>query len=272
MKTILVATDFSPAASNAVDYAADMALCIKADLLLLHIVQVPISYSDVPVVITQEDLLRGVEQQIEELKQKLVAKTNGTLQIGTEVRMGGFFTELKAFCENSHPYAVIMGSQGTTAAERLFFGGHAAHAMRHLEWPLITIPPGARFSAIKKIGLACDFNKVVDTMPVEEVKMLVNDFNARLEVLNTGPEGTYDPEVVFESGLLQEMLAGLNPGYHFISSENIDKGIVDFADRNQIDLLIVLPKRHGLLGELVHKSHTKQLVLHSHVPVIALHL
>jgi len=33
----------------------------------------------------------------------------------------------------------------------------------------------------------------------------------------------------------------------------------------------VLPKRHGLLDKLIHKSHTKQLVLHSHVPVMAFH-
>jgi len=271
MKKILVATDFSPAASNAVNYATDMSLSIKASLVLLHVIQIPVSYTDVPVVITQEEIFRSAEDEVEGLKQRVLSATNGALQVETEVRTGGFFEELKTFCEMIHPYVVVMGSQGTTAAERMLFGGHAIHATRHLEWPLITIPPGARYSAVKKIGLACDFDKVVDTMPVDEINMLVSDFNAELHVLNTGHKGTYDPNIVFESGLLQEMLIGLNPRYHFISSENIDKGIVDFADKNQIDLLIVLPKRHGVLGELVHRSHTKQLVLHSHVPVMALH-
>lgn len=271
MKKILVATDFSPAASNAVNYAVDMAMSIKADLVLLHVIQIPISYSDVPVVITQEDLFRNAEAETEGLRQRLVSATKSAIAIETEVRTGGFFSELKAFCDKIHPYAVVMGSQGTTAAERLLFGGHATHAMKHLEWPLITIPPAAKFDAIKKIGLACDFNKVIDTMPANEIKMLVKDFKAELHVLNTGPQGTFDPDIVFESGLLQEMLISLKPTYHFISSDNIDKGIVEFADKNQIDLLIVLPKRHGLLGEIVHRSHTRQLVLHSHVPVMALH-
>ena len=43
MKTIIVATDFSTAALNAAEYAADMALAIQADILLLHISEIPIA-------------------------------------------------------------------------------------------------------------------------------------------------------------------------------------------------------------------------------------
>lgn len=271
MKTILVATDFSPAASNAVNYAVDMATSIHADLVLLHVIQVPVSYSDIPVVITQEELIRNTENEIRRLKEQLERYTNGTLNIQTEVRMGGFFHELREFCEKIHPYAVVMGSQGTTATERLLLGGHTIHTMKHLGWPLITVPPDAKFSKVKKIGLACDFNHVVETTPIDEIRMLVTDFNAELHVLNTGREKVFDPNVVFESGQLQEMLENLNPRYHFITHEDIDAGILDFSEKNGIDLLLVLPKRHSLMDRLIHKSHSKQLIMHSHVPVMALH-
>jgi nucleotide-binding universal stress UspA family protein len=76
---------------------------------------------------------------------------------------------------------------------------------------------------------------------------------------------------VFESGLLQEMLGSIKPNYHFITSNQTDEGIIKFAEENSIDLLVVLPKRHSLLEKLMVKSSTKQLVLHSHVPVMALH-
>src|SRR5664279_2466838 len=107
--------------------------------------------------------------------------------------------------------------------------------MKHLAWPLITVPPEASFSSIKKIGLACDFDNVIDTTPLEEIKMLLYDFKAELNVLNTGKEKVFDPNLVFESGLLQEMLVDLKPNYHFITCENIDEGIMDFAEKNNID-------------------------------------
>ncbi|MGZ8518360.1 MAG: universal stress protein, partial [Chitinophagaceae bacterium] len=110
-----------------------------------------------------------------------------------------------------------------------------------------------------------------DTIPVNEVKTLVEDFSAELHILNTGKKKEFEPELVFESGMLQEMLGSLKPEYHFITSDNTDDAILDFAEKNKIDLLVVLPKRHGLFDRLVHKSHTSKFVLHSHVPVMALH-
>ena len=48
MQTIIATTDFSRAATNAVNYAAEMALLIHADLVLFHSLQVSIGYMEVP--------------------------------------------------------------------------------------------------------------------------------------------------------------------------------------------------------------------------------
>lgn len=271
MKTILVATDFSQAAKNAANYAADMALAIGADLFLLNTFQVPVVYSEAPLIMNLDEMEKTAEKALHEVKDQLIRSKRQKLNIETEVRVGNFFQELKNVCEQINPYVVVMGSQGTSAAERVFFGGHTVHAMKELEWPLITVPLTATFSDMKKICLACDFDKIKETIPVDEVKMLVRDFNASLHVLNTGRQDKYNPEIVFETRLLKEMLAPVNPEYHFISNDNVDQSIMEFAEKNHIDLLIVLPKRYGLLEKITHSSHTKQFVLHSHVPVMSLH-
>ena len=271
MKKIIVATDFSPAAFNAAVYAANMAMAINADIVLLHVYGIPVVYSEVPTAVNAEEIREGAEINMTEFKEQLRQKTGDKVQISMDIRMGTFYHELKVVCEYILPYTVVMGSQGTTATQRLLFGSHAVHAIKHLNWPLITVPPHASFSAIKKIALACDLNKVVDNTPIDEIKMLVEDFHAELHVLNTGKEKVFDPEIVFESGMLQEMLEDLKPVYDFVSSDNTDEGILKFAQENKIDLLLVLPKRHSFLEALIHKSHSKHFVLHSHIPVMALH-
>ncbi|MDN3654227.1 universal stress protein [Ferruginibacter paludis] len=271
MKTIIVATDFSPAAANAANYAADMALAIKADLLVLHIWQVPVIFTEVPVTADIDKWLKESEANMSDLKTVLFKRTNGNVKIAAEIIEGDFFRELKNLCESIRPYAVVMGSQGTTSAERLLLGGHTVQAMKNLSWPLIAVPPGVAFYTIKKIALACDCDDVTDTVPVDAIKKMVNDFHCELHVLNTGKQEVYNSDTVFESGMLREMLKGLHPVFHFITNENTDQGILDFADQNNIDLLMVLPKRHSLIDKIIHRSHTKQWVLHSHVPVMALH-
>ena len=55
MKKIIIATDFSPASENAIAYGTEMALAIKADLILLHVYQPPVVVFDVPIIIDDEN-------------------------------------------------------------------------------------------------------------------------------------------------------------------------------------------------------------------------
>ena len=271
MKTIITAVDFSDASINAANYAADMALAIHANLLVVHIYQIPVAYLEIPVAPAEDQARIDIEESLSQLKKQLIKRTGGDVSIRSWFITGIFFPALKGLCEELKPYAVVMGSQGTTAAQRVLFGGHTVYAMKHLMWPLITVPPHAGFLQIKKIGLACDFTKAIDSTPVEEIKRLVEDLHAELHVINSGRDETYQPDTVFESGMLQEILAPLKPQYHLITGENADEGIISFVEDNNIDLLVTLPKRRGLLEMLAHRSISKQLVLHSDVPVMTMH-
>ena len=101
---------------------------------------------------------------------------------------------------------------------------------------------------------------------------MVKEFGAELHVLNVDHEGkNFKSGTPEESMMLHQLLADLNPGYHFIEHEDVEDGINDFVDKNNIDLLITIPKKHKLLDGLFKKSSTKQLVTQSHVPVMCVH-
>ena len=206
MKTLIVPTDFSETALNAANYAVDMALAINADIFLLHTYAIPVSYMEIPVAVNFDTLQKDAESALEKLKNSLLSRTGNKIKITTLAVEAVFLNALKDACEDLHPYAVVMGSQGTTAADHILFGTHTISAMKNLHWPLITVPKGSKFSAVIKLGLACDFRKVVETVPGSEIKSLLSDFNAELHVLNIGKKETFDADIVFQSGLLEEML------------------------------------------------------------------
>ena len=111
MKTIIVPTDFSPAALNATNYAADMALAIKANILLFHAYQLPLSVSDTPIVLLSvEELRDSAESKLAQLKRDLAHITSGGLEILTEARMGNLSDELEEYCNKMRPFAVVMGT------------------------------------------------------------------------------------------------------------------------------------------------------------------
>jgi nucleotide-binding universal stress UspA family protein len=272
MKKIIVATDFSTTATHAAQYALEMAMALEAELLLFHSFELPPIYGEVPISDNAQAIRQEAVDGLERLKGSLLSRSPHPISIDTEVREGGFFTELKAACELHKPYAVVMGCQGTTATERLLFGSHAVKAMKQLPWPVITVPKDFTFSPVKKIALALDFDKTLETTPVQAIQQWVMDWGATLHILNAGNEKTYQPNIVHESHVLSKLLGNISPKFHFITDDDFAEGIMSFTESNGIDLLVVLPKRHHFIEKLLYHSYTKQLVLRSHVPVMALHL
>ncbi|MDP4263716.1 MAG: universal stress protein [Bacteroidota bacterium] len=274
MKTIIIPTDFSPAATTAVHYGVDIALEINADILLLHVYNIPIALGDVPVaLLSVEELKSGAEVNIARLKKDLEHITSGKLKISAEARLGNVIDELEEVCKQVQPFAVVMGTTGTSAVERTLFGSNTLTAIKHLTYPVICVPKGKEYGkGIHKIGLACDFREVLETVPLEAIKEFVKEFHGKLFVLNVDyDDHQFRSDTPEQSALLHEALEELQPEYHFITRKDIEIGINEFAEAHNLDLVIAIPKKHKLLEGLFKKSSTRQLVFESHVPVMCVH-
>ena len=274
MKRIVVPTDFSASATSAMNYAVEMAKEIGAAIHLYHVYQVPVAVSDVPVVIVSvEELKKNAEEQLEYLKKGLEHITSDKpVMVTTEATMGNTVDELEELCKRMHPFMVVMGSRGSTGMERILFGSTTLTAIKHLTCPVIVVPPGSNYKGIKKVGFACDFRKVIETTPTHYIEELVRLFGASLHVLNVDYENKhFKPETPEESLYLHTLLKDLNPQYHFIEEKDIEDGINKFAEENNLDLVITIPKKHKLLDGLFRKSSTRQLVFESHIPVLCIH-
>jgi nucleotide-binding universal stress UspA family protein len=273
MKTIIVPTDFSAISNNARDYAVGLAKNTGSSILLFHAYQVPVSMTDVPIVLVSvEELQKNAEMKMAEVKRSLEQTTRDSIKIYAETKLGDTVDELEELCNRVKPFAVVMGTKGATGLERVFFGSTTLTTIKHLSWPVIVVPPDKKYSAIKKIGFACDFREVVKTTPTHFIRDFVKEFNAELHVLNVDFKNShFKPETPEESLLLHTMLEDLNPKYDFIEEGNIEAGIEKFAEKNNLDLVITIPKKHKLLEGLFKKSHTKDLIFHSHLPIMCVH-
>lgn len=270
MKTIILATDFSAAALNAGVYALKMAETIDSAVVFLNVYEVIANYGEMVIDLDVNDLKSNAENDMLKFKATLLQQTNSKSSITTEVRLGVFKDELIFMCERINPYAVVMGSQGKTAVENFLMGGHAGKTINHFAWPMITVPPTAVFADIKKIAIAYDFDAAIDEDLMKDIKLLALDFKATVDIINATGENEFDAEFSSLSHTLERAFNPVKINYNFLSAHNTEDGILDFVDNNNIDLLIVMPKQHNFFQQLFQKSHTKKLVLHSHVPVLSL--
>jgi nucleotide-binding universal stress UspA family protein len=273
MKTLIIPTDFSPVSINAMNYAVDMARSIDASVLLLNVYQVPVTFTEVPVIALSLDELKQISQEkLDAAKKGIEERTGGTLKVYTECRLGDVVDEIESVARSIQPFAVVMGTKGHSAVERLFLGSNTLTAIRHLTSPVLVVPPDAQYKPIHRIGFACDLDKVVESTPVKPIHQFCQAFQASLLVLNVDYKNRhFTPGTPEESLLLHTMIEDLNPTYHFLEDNDVEKGIGEFAQSNQLDMIITIPKKHKLLDSLFQKSHTRDFLFHAHLPILCIH-
>ncbi len=219
------------------------------------------------------EMTKAAEENMQQLKEGLEHTTNHTINIDAEIRIGAVIAQLNDYCRKVQPSMLIMGPHRSGAAERLLFGSNTLAAMRKLDRPLIIIPEGTRFAGIDRIGLACDLRQSDMSMPEAAIRFILQAFHPQLYILHTMPEarGVLSTAEMKEAALLKETLKEARPIFHFMQHENKEEAIREFAEKNNLDLLMVIQKTHDLLNGLFHKSQSKDIVLHAHIPVMSVH-
>lgn len=273
MKLLIAPTDFSPISDNAIKYATDMALAMGANLMLVNVYQLPISFSEVPLVtISMDEIKKISEDKLNEIKKNLETITAGKLKIYTETRLGEVSEEITKLAETLSPFAIIMGTRGTSGVGRFFLGNNSISVISKVGVPVMVIPPGVRYKTFKKIGLATDLREVVDNTPISSIRSFLGFFNAELHVLNVDYHRKhFTPSTPGETINMDSLLAGMNPSYDFIENKDIDQGLNDFAEKNNLDLLITIPRKHSMLERFFEKSTTRELIHETNIPILCIH-
>ncbi len=272
MKTILAPTDFSASSINAVNYAADMALAVNAQLILINAVQFPMAISELslPESVMDEIVDMG-NSDLEDLADELKKRTNEKISISAEVLFGPAEQQIEFMSARKRPLAIVMGIKPGKTFDRAALGSTIFHAMNHIPYPLLIIPDNFKFSAVREIGLACDLEDMEENMPIETIKEWLSLFNARLHIVHVSVKNKeFRTSQLNESVSLQNRFASFTPIFHFLEGSNLEDELNRFAKSINLDLLIVMPRTYGMFKPF-HKKHSKKLITHNQIPVLSVH-
>lgn len=276
MKTIIVPTDFSATAYNAARYALELAGQLGTTRILLYnayelIVPVPDLPASVPVIDPKE--LKEVSLEgLERMKSDLEAFVPAGAVLDIRAENNLLAANIDHVAKEEMADMIIMGITGGGQIEEILMGSNTIDVVKHTNFPVIIVPGQVTFKPVRKILFACDFKKVGTNTPIAPLKKLLDIFHAELHVLNIDRDGKgLGADIPLESLLLDTLLEGYHPIYHFIDHDNIVEGIMDFADKIQADLILTIPRKHGLFEGLFRRSRTAKLAFHTHIPMLAIH-
>jgi len=263
MQVIIAPTDFSEVSLNAVNYAADMATALDAGLLIVHSTELPFSAKGIFTQPVNDET--EIHEKLDALKNNILTRVNNKLTIHTKQVTGVIEDELIRMCDNKNPLAIVMATHGEGIQELFFIGSTTVYLSKNLNYPLIVVPACITFTPVNKILLASDLENL-NELPFDKIIDIITVFKAGLDIVQV-----YNNEEKFEvmSNRISELsyyLKKLNPQFHFVKNNNIQDAIIDFAKRNNSDLILTFPKKHAFF----HKSKSKQFILHSPVTVMSI--
>ncbi|MGH2565939.1 MAG: universal stress protein [Ginsengibacter sp.] len=268
MKTFLVPVDFSATSVNAAEYAVALAKDIPDAAMILYNVYSSITFA------TLSDKEAGsrkmvTEREMKRLKRKLKAPEN--LNITIETEEGSFIECLQNYVLTNHIDMVIMGITGSSKIKQVFMGTNTLNVIRHINTPVMIIPPKAEFTGIRNVLFTSDFKDVARTTPFGSLKKMLDLFRPNLYILNVDSEHYIEltDEFKIEREAMEDKLNVYNPEFSFLRAYDFLDGINQFADAKDIDAIITVPRKHNFVSQLFKTSHTKKLAYHSHVPIIA---
>jgi nucleotide-binding universal stress UspA family protein len=266
MRRILVPTDFSQVANNALKYAVEIAGDFKSELYLYHVYHIhKVDYH--PYLPEDEQpFKKQVERQMELTKLKFEEDiTRKGLSVRSIVDQDSIFFLFKDKVKNLGIDLVVMGSKGASGLERVVFGSVAANVMEIAKIPVLVVPPGYTFRQMEHIVLAID-RRAVKPEVLSPVRKLAQKYGAKVTVLNV----KRDPDKQSQP-IADLFLDGVETTYHEAPlSKSINETINKFIQEEGCDLLCMIRREKGFLETVFQKSITKAQVHNSRGPLLVL--
>lgn len=275
MKTILVPTDFSEAADNAIAYAVEMARVMKARIILFHAFHVPVVAAEAPVMIPLDELEKDCLAGLEQIARRIHLRYGVSLPVECICRCGFAVDEIIDYTSNYKTDLVVMGMQGAGFLAEKLLGSVTTTLIRRAKCPVMAIDKSVKFRSLKKVVLACDYEQAINKLTLYPLRELADFFEAHVYVLNVVAEeepGILCRGIVPDIRKLKHSLAGIDHSFHYLQNSDVVRGINTFVEERQMDMVVMIPHKHSLLKQIFDEPDTKKMAFHSSVPLLSLPL
>ncbi|MGZ3898749.1 MAG: universal stress protein [Bacteroidia bacterium] len=274
IKKILVPTDFSDTAANALKQAVTMAKLNKASIKLIHAVT--------PVYITGSELtvpygkafFDKIQKSAESYLKNIVAKTKSSsgIDITYEVKMGAVEKVINVTASKEKFSLIIMGTHGTSGAKEFFIGSNAYKVVHNATCPVITVQKKTK-NGFKNIILPIRLG-LHSRQKVDYVVELAKIFNSTIHIAGFTYDKNKDSRDKVKQYVKQveKYLTDLKLNYTSttIFENNFTKEILAYAKTKDADLIAILNENDFSLDQLVTGPYAKQFVNHSDIPVLSI--
>jgi len=274
MKVILVATDYSKEAENAVEYAAAAARMVGARVVLFHLYKLSVHAMNSRLGPGSfDELYKASRKKLEDRAAEIAARYG--IHAEADWHKDDFYTELKQSIAYFNADILVLG-MAEKSLEQDMLGNTTTSVINRLRFPVLAIPSGVKFEGIRTILFAADILRGVQLSVLQKVKEVAAGFGAeQVEIFHVSDKVKEIEKAGIRTSTenaFGEGVDGVRYFYKNVESNAVIREIQKELAEIKADMLIMVPNRYGFWGSLIHRSKTRIMASGSEVPLLSLPL
>ena len=269
MKKILVPCDFSAPSIQAFKFAATIARQSKGEIVLLHIVELPVlRHGPVPITALEKVFLKKIKERVETDVDKMITKWGEGIKISFVLDHGEVNHTITRHIKKHKIDLIVMGTHGASGIREFFVGSNAEKIVRFSSVPVITVKKHFR-NTIKNIVFATDLSELPSKVS-ERLKTLQKFFKADLHIVYVNTPFNFKTDEALRplvTNFMSKSEFGRGSTVTIFNDQDEVSGIRNFAKKCKADLVALPTQSKKGLSHFLFGSVAEDVTNHIECPM-----
>lgn len=278
-KRVLLPTDYSKNAFNAIKYAQGLYKNVQCDFYLLNAYQVSgYTLESMRVPEAGEPFYEAAKKESEEGMERLVEMLklqpeNYKHRFHTICTFNSLVEAVRHVVNKKDIDTIVMGTKGATESKARIFGTNAVNVMENIkQCPVIAVPNDYLFVPPKEIVFPTDFRASFKKKEISNLIEIAKLHDSKINVvhIDKDKDRKLNEEEETNKKLLEDILDGTDHRMHFLPAVKIGKGIEIFLESKGGDMIAFLNRKHMFLWTILSNPLVKEIGYEPKVPILEL--
>lgn len=276
MKRILLPTDFSDNADNAISYAVQLYKDVKCKFFLIHSYTPLVTNTGSMLDTYSPPAIQNIEKETAEQKLKETEnffKKKFKNENHSFISMASFnllIPHMKEVIKEMKIDLVIMGTKGATGAKEIFIGTNTMKAIKKLNFPIIAVPAEFKYIKPTQVLLPTDYRFQKSNKYFSFIRELCEANNSRLHILYVYNSVPLEKKQQKMEAFLDVFFIDTLRLFHVAEKQDLVDAIETYEIKYKINLLIMLYNKHNFLENLLFKPVVNEMVYRTNVPFLVI--
>jgi nucleotide-binding universal stress UspA family protein len=272
-RSILIPTDFSDNAWNAIVYALKLYANEVCTFYFLHAwsatsINTRTYITTHFVQALEEDSLKQLTE-LKDMAERSDINSNHSFDI--ILSKDSLHKAIEKTVKKHKIDIVIMGTKGATKAKEIFFGSNTVDIIKRMKLcPILVVPDEFDFVEPKQIAFPTDFIRFFGE-ELEPIKEMADLYDSRIRIVHITKENNLSKIQDYNLSMLKVYLENNPHSFHWMPDyANKTQEINDFIEELDINMLAMINYEHSFIEKIVNEPVVKKIGFSPTVPFLVI--